>query len=302
MRRTFYIGILALLSVPAAESLAATPKPANWSYSATATALQADRADLDTGGDTRLTSHHFRVDGDRRMNDSTTLGARLYYDIQDREFSGSEGLAALAPWETTQRLGIAGQFRHQTRFGLSYGIRPYANLSFESGALSSDALSYGAAMAVLAGWSKHRRLGVGVRLSRDITGSESLSPIVLFDWKLNDNWTLSTPREANFTAPAGVEIRYTGNERLQLALATVYDSDEFRLNDQGTVPGGVGESSGFVTYLRATRRWPWGLVLNGYLGAIINGDLQVDDADGNTVAKSGYDTAPFAAVSIEGNF
>ncbi|HSH42369.1 MAG TPA: hypothetical protein VK973_09645 [Arenicellales bacterium] len=300
--RALYIGIAALISTPVAESLAASAEPENWSYSVTATALQGRRADLDTGGKTRLTGHHFRVDGDRRINDSTKLGVRLYYDIQDREFSGSEGFAALAPWDTTHRLGIAGLIRQKTRWGLSYGIRPYANLSFASGALSEDALSYGAAMAVLAGWSKHRRLGVGVRLSRDITGSESLSPIVLFDWKVNDDWSLSTPREANFTAPAGVEIRYTGREHWRMALATVYDSDEVRLNDDGATPARIGESSGFLTYVRATRRWPWGLVLNGYLGAIINGDLQVNDADGSTVAKSGYDTAPFAAVSIEGNF
>lgn len=280
---------------------AASPERDGWEYALSVAAVRLPAVDLDAGGETELTSRHFRAGADRAVHDSTSVGVRFYYDVSDRRFAGPGRFAALEPWEQTSRVGVAGFVRQRAFNGLSLGIRPFVNWSYEAGAFSEDAISYGAAVAVLTGFSRDKRFGAGARIVRDIDGSEKVTPIVIINWQVAEDWTLSNPREANFTAPAGLEIGYRASKQWRFALAGIYATEEFRLDDHGLAPGGTGESSGILTYLRASRHWSW-LTLNGYLGAMFNGNLEVNDADGDRLAASHYDTAPFAAVSVEGRF
>lgn len=281
---------------------AGSTEPDYWDYSLSATTLRTPEVDLDAGGETRFASYHLRTGMDRRVGAATKVGVRLSYDHFDRDFSGADGFGALQHLASTNDFGIAGSMSRRTRFGWSYGLRPFISWSFESGAFSEDAMSYGAALAVLAGLSGDKRIGAGVRLSRNMEGEDKASPIIIVHWELNEDWTIANPREANFTSPAGVEIRYQSAEDWWFALAGIHHSDEYRLKDRGPAPGGIGESSGILSYVRVTYRWTSAFRINGYLGAIFDGELEVDDADGNTLAASRYDTAPFAALSIEGSF
>lgn len=281
---------------------AASTEPEDWDYSVSATSLLTPEAGLDTGGETRLTSHHLRAGGERQVGASSEVGVRLSYDHVDRVFSGADGFGALEHLSSVNRLGIAGSISSRTQFGVSYGMRPFVSWSFESGAFSEDAMSYGVALAALAGLSKGKRIGAGVRLSRDMDDSTKASPIIIVHWELNENWTIANPREANFTSPTGLEIRYRSGEDWWLALAGMYHSNDYRLNKDGVASKGIGESSGIVTYVRATHRWTSRFRINGYIGAIFEGELEVEDVDGNEVATSQYDTVPFVALSIEGSF
>lgn len=294
--------LAALVASTGAAPAAASKGPGEWDYFLSTASVRMPEIDLDTGGETGQTSHHLRAGAERRVGDATALGARLYYDFFDRDFSGTAGFGALGPWEETQRFGVAGSINRRTGFGLSYGVSPFVNWSYESGAFSEDAMSYGAALAVVGGLSRDKRIGVGARVYRNIDDSTKVTPIIIIDWEINDDWTLSNPREANFTVPAGLEISYRSGENWRIAAAGIYHSEEFRLDGRGVAPGGIGESTGILSYLRVTRRWSSWLKLNGYLGAMINGEFQVEDAAGDKLASSHYDTAPFAAVSLEGNF
>lgn len=287
---------------PAVTSAAASAEPEAWDYSVSATTLWTPGAGLDTGGETRLTSHHLRASGERRLGASSEVGVRVSYDHIDRSFSGTNGFGALERLSSMNRLGIAGSISSRTQFGVSYGMRPFVSWAFESGAFSADAMSYGASLAALTGLSKGRRIGAGVRLSRDMDHSTKASPIIIVHWEINENWTIANPREANFTSPAGVEIRYQRGEDWWVALAGIYGSSDYRLDKGGPASEGIGESSGILSYVRATHRWTSVFRINGYVGAIFEGELEVEDVDGNEIASSQYDAVPFVALSVEGRF
>lgn len=284
------------------SAAAASTEPEVWNYSVAATTLLTPEAGLDTGGETRLTTHHLRASGERQVGASSEVGVRVSYDHIDRVFSGTDGFGALEHLSSMDRLGIAGSISSRTHFGVSYGMRPFVSWSFESGAFSEDAMSYGAALAALAGVSKGRRIGAGVRLSRDMNDSTKASPIIIVHWEINDNWTIANPREANFTSPAGLEIRYRRGEDWWFALAGIYHSTDYRLDKGGPASGGIGESSGILAYVRATHRWTSVFRINGYIGAVFEGELEVEDVDGNEIVSSQYDTVPFVALSVEGRF
>jgi len=299
LARTVAITALAFATWPTLA--AATEDGGTWHYSTSATLLHQPEVDLDNGGKTRSGGYHLRAAGRHRTSDAAALGISLYYDYNDRDFTGG-GFAAINPWEQTHRLGVSASLNARSRFGWSYSVRPFVQWFSEAGTLDKDAMRYGTAAAVLTGLSRHKRIGAGMRVYRDIDGDTGIAPIVIIDWRLNDRWTLGNPREADFTAPAGLEIRYHDGGNWRFGLAGVYHSEEFRLDEAGAAPGGIGENEGLLSFLRITRQWGSALSVHGYLGAVFAGELQVEDADGVRLAASDHDTAPFAALSLEGRF
>lgn len=300
MKRKLCLGVFVLVTAPA--GINAATEPDDWRYNLTAAAVLMPEVDLDTGGRTRLTSRHLRASAERDLGDASELDVAVKYDVHDRDFTGVDGFGALAPWDDTQSIGIAASVNTRTPYGWSYGIRPFAKWAFESGAFGDDAMSYGVAVAALAGLSRDRRIGAGAQVSRNMDGSIKASPILFVRWQLNDSWAIGNPREANFTSPSGLELRYRAGEDWGIALAAIYQSGDYRLDDRGAAPGGKGEDSAIVSYLRVSRQWTPGISINGYLGAAFDGELEVERADGSRLASSDYDTAPFAALSLEGSF
>lgn len=306
MTRTLRIGQLIIVAactgLAGITPAAGSPEPDSWGYSAAVTTLRTLDAGLDAGGDTKLASYHLRAEAEREINARTEVGVRFDYDLFDREISGPGALEALRHLEDTKRVGITGFLGRRTRFGWSYGLRPFVKWAFESGAFSEDAMSYGMALAAIVGLSSQRRIGIGARVSRNMEDETKIAPVFIVHWELSDNWSIANAREANFTSPAGLEIRYRGADDWRFALTGIYHSDDYRLDNSGPAAGGIGDSSGIVSYIRVTHRWLSWLNINGYAGAVFDGALQVEDAGGNRLAKSGYDTAPFVALSIEGKF
>ena len=118
------------------------------------------------------------------------------------------------------------------------------------------------------------------------------------DWRFNERWRLSNPFEADALGPAGLELTYSFNNRWHLGGGGVYRSFRFRLNNEGVAPNGVGKNQGIVSFLRLRRAVPSGLEVDFYAGAVLNGELELKDSDGDAVASSDYNTAPFAAVTL----
>lgn len=273
----------------------------SWEYSFATAALRMPGTALDNGGQTSLTSYHFRARAERPWDSSVLMGVSMNYDAYDHDFSGDQGFAALEPWNRRSRLGFTGSFRKRSRYGWSYGVRPFVSWSAETGELESDAMSYGLAMAVVAGTSRDRRFGVGATVARDIDDSLKVGPIIILDWEINENWTIGNPRETYFTVPGGLEISYREGT-WRFGAGAVYQSAEFRLDDRGLAPGGIGESARILSFVRISRQWSLGVSVNAFVGAVINGELTVENADGMEVASDKYDTAPLAALSVEGSF
>jgi hypothetical protein len=302
MTRILFGAGLTMFLAPAGLSLAAPAESGAWNYSAVAATTRTPQVDLKDGGRTDHAGYHLRAGAERRVDDATKLAISLQYEVHDRDFSGAGGFGSLQAWDRRHRLGLGAAVTRRTRFGWSYGLRPFINWSFESGAFSDDAMSYGTAVAIAAGISRSKRLGAGALLYRDIHGSVKASPVILVDWDFNQEWTLGNPRELHFASPSGLEIRYRPPGNWQFALAGIYRSEDFRLDDNGIAPGGTGESSGVVGFLRATRRSTSGLTVSGYIGAVFDGELEVEDENGTRLAASKYETAPFVGLAVEGNF
>jgi len=295
--------LAAALCTPALPAFAAADgKGSAWEYSVDAATARVPGVDLDGGGRTSLSSVHLRAGARRSMGPGSFAGFGIKYDRFDRDFSGSTGFAALTPWDTVHGFAISGALNQRIGRRWSVGVWPFVEWASESGDLDSDALSYGSTLAVVTALDRDKRIGLGASISHDIDNDTSVRPIFILDWKINEQWSVSNPRRASFAAPAGLAVNYHRNKAWQFALAGVYDSSDFRLDDTGFAAGGIGERDGILAYLRVTRVLSPGLSINGYAGAVFNGELEVRDSTGRLIASSDYDSAPLAALSVEGRF
>jgi hypothetical protein len=60
----------------------------------------------------------------------------------------------------------------------------------------------------------------------------------------------------------------------------------FRLSETGPTPNGIGEESGVPVFLRVTQRFGSQMGLHLYGGVIVNGELRVENAHGDSGART----------------
>lgn len=280
----------------------ASPTQSAWRYDMSIASFHLPEADLDSGGRTELTTYHFEAGVRRRITSGFSTGLTFNYGYYDRGFSGDRGFGALRPWDDSERLGLNASFLIHPDENWSYGIRPFVASFSEGGDISDESLSYGVALAAVSHRSSDRHLGLGVRITNRIDNSVKIIPLVVVNWRFNDHWQLSNPSEPDLIGAGGLELEFKPNDRWKFALLGAYHSPDFRLDGDGPAPGGIGEHEGTTILARVNRRWASGFVFKGYLGAVVDGALEIRDAEGRTIARSRYDTSPLAGLAVEKSF
>jgi hypothetical protein len=88
----------------------------------------------------------------------------------------------------------------------------------------------------------------------------------------------------------------------EIAAGSAWRSFRFRLDDQEPAPEGIGEVNLIPTWARVTRRLDRRLSLDLYTGVSFDGDLKLEDRNGNEIGKVDQDTALFGALTVNFRF
>lgn len=259
-------------------------------------------ASIEGGGDFSLGSLFSRFKAGVSVSERTTVGLSLKYDVDDYDFSGDTEFAGMTPWNDARRVGIGAPVFVRLPSSWSFSISPAVNWLKEQGADSSESISYGATTFALKSFSREKSIGLGAGVFREIDDNSKVFPFIAVDWRFNERWRLSNPFDADVLGPAGLELGYTFNDRWQLGGGGVYRSFRFRLDREGIAPNGIGENKGWVGFLRLRRTGKSGIDFDVYAGATLNGKLELSDQTGEEISSSGYETAPFVALSLSGKF
>ncbi|MFM7260934.1 MAG: hypothetical protein ACKO3W_10065, partial [bacterium] len=92
------------------------------------------------------------------------------------------------------------------------------------------------------------------------------------------------------------------SEEFEIALGGRYTYRRFRLADDAAVSSGVGTDEGLPTWLRATMRAKCGARIDLVGGFQFAGEMQIDDSNGNELAKVDVEAAPFLGVFASWKF
>ena len=165
----------------------------------------------------------------------------------------------------------------------------------EEGAEPGDALVYGAVISATKTIGPDLSLGLGAGAFRQIDRWR-VFPFLSVRWRINDRWRLSNPLRVGPAGPAGLELAYSIDGNWEAAAGGAYRSYRFRLDEDGTIPGGIGEIRGIPLFARLSRTWRHGWRADLYAGVLLGGKLGLEDGRGDRIGSASFDPAPLAGL------
>jgi len=269
-------------------------------FSVSAFPLYQYDTDLEGGGDYSVNRYFFRFDAGRQMTADIKSGIGLSYDYEDWDFTGASGFRGV-PWSDIHRTGIDLSFQHTGIKDWTFIVLPSLESARESGADWGESFQIGAVLAASYRFSSELILGLGAGLFTGLEETQGF-PLVVIRWQISDRLMLTNPFRPGPTGPAGLELIYAIDKSREVAAGSAWRSFRFRLDDQGLAPEGIGEVNLVPTWARFTWRIDRRLALDFYAGMSLDGDLKIEDRNGNEIGTVDQDTALFGALNVSFRF
>jgi len=274
---------------------------ANWQPFVSITPLYQGSADLDRGGDFSVGGVVVRGGASYDFGGGTRAGITLNYDYLDYSFSSLNSLGGSPPWGIVQRYGATLPFSFDVGDGWSVGAAPSVDWFKENGADSGDSLAWGALVSGTKRFADGNRLGLGVGVF-DRIEKTSVFPFLVVDWRLGGRWRVINPLPSGPTGPAGLELDYQFDGGWTAGVGAAYRVLRFRLSDSGPTPNGIGEERGVPVFLRVTRKFTDQMALHLYGGAVVAGQLRLENSSGGLLRDDDFDPAPLFGLTFIGRF
>jgi hypothetical protein len=231
----------------------------------------------------------------RRVSFSVGAGSDHY------DFSGGLGLAD-DPWGRIDQLRFAvpvtWAFDEQWTLLAVPTLRYYG----ESGAGSRDSATGGVLAGISYRVNDSLTIGPGVGVLSRLEDRVNVFPILIVDWKITDRLSLETGRGLGATQGPGLELSYRLSETWNFGVGGRYESLQFRLDDKGPAPNGVGEDRSIPVYASATYSRDRDLRISAVAGMKLNGELRLEDSSGRRLARDDYGSTPFVGATFEIRF
>ncbi len=172
-------------------------------------------------------------------------GGKSSYDFnEDSAFGGGK------PWDKIEDTRVS--FTWRTGFGDrgSFFLMPTLHMDGESGA--SDNSTYGLFAAAAWRLDETLTIGPGIGVFSRLEDSTRLFPILAIDWDITESWNLSTGSGLAASRGPGLTLKYRLNDDWDLGISGRYEDVEFRLDDKGPHPGGIGRDLSLPLVFLAT--------------------------------------------------
>jgi hypothetical protein len=256
------------------------------------------KSDIDSGGDVALT-RYFAGASLTRVDplSGLILGVRIGAGGTDYDFGGG-----VAPWGDIEDSRISLFLRARVGDRMSVIVAPSLRYASETGASRSDGQTEGVFAAVTWEVNESLTIGPGVGVFSRLEQDRQIFPILAIDWKITPKLLFSTGQGVGASRGPGLSLSYAVTDALRLGIAGRIENADFRLDNTGPAPGGVGEDNGLP--LVATLSWDPSdkLSASAFAGVKYNGELVLRNAQGNVVSRQDYDTAPVVGGQVSIKF
>jgi hypothetical protein len=232
----------------------------------------------------------------------TSLGISIGGGQSNYEFNSESDYGGGEPWSKINdyRVAMTG------RFGIGETgtmlIIPTVRFNGESGASSSDSRTYGLFAAAFWRINEDLNIGPGIGVFSRLEDGTRIFPILAIDWNISERWNLATGRGLAASQGPGLTLSYTFSPHWKLGISGRYESLEFRLDDEGEAPGGVGRDQSFPLVVSAMLDPNPKVSLSLFMGLEFGGELRLKNALDEVIQETKYDPAPIFGVTFEGRF
>lgn len=229
-------------------------------------------------------------------------GGDWYRFEGDSELSPTPGAA---PWSDVQALTALTRANWQIdqRWSANLGLR--LGVAGESRARVKDSLTYGGDLSVSYSFGRDLTIGGGALVQSQIEDKPLVIPLIIVYWQVTDSIVVSNVLGPEaYPTGAGLEVAWRPDRQTELSLGARWETRRFRLDDRGDQirREGVGEDVGLPLWARATWRLESGLRIDLVGGVSLFNEYQLDDRNGNEIASTDLDPAPFIAGFLSWRF
>jgi len=296
------LALASLLFALSAAVLAQAPPgpPSPWAFSIDGGFAAQQEADLkDADGAFSVDRIFVSAGLDYRWNFRNSVGISIGGGNSEYSFADLDGEQ---PWRKIEnrRVALSGRFG----FGDtgSIFIVPTIRFNGESGASSGDSRSWG--LLAGAAWriNEDLTIGPGFGVFDRIADSTRLFPILLIDWNISERWSLSTGRGLAASQGPGLTLSFQAGPSWRLGLTGRYEEVQFRLDDQGLAPGGVGTDQSLPLVLGASWNPNRSVGISVFGGVSFGGELELKDVAGELLSQQDYEPAPILGASFDFKF
>lgn len=270
-------------------------------YSYSYTGIHQFQTDLDVGGSVTVNRHFLRLNAVRPANRNLMIGLGLSYDYERWDFDNVADIAGASPWDRIHRIGLSLPLLYAPSAEWRFAAIPTIELAGTPDAKWEESLSYGAILNAMKVFSPRLSLGLGAGLYNQMEEVTAF-PFIAVKWRINDDLLLQNPFKAGPAGPAGLELVLFPDRAWSFATGGGYRSYRFRLDDGGDVPNGIGQNRFTVLFVRVARSISPLITLDLSAGALLNGELSVENDNHHKVGSTDYDTAPIVALTVSGRF
>ncbi|MBN1381680.1 MAG: hypothetical protein JXA41_08400 [Deltaproteobacteria bacterium] len=255
-------------------------------------------ADLDGGGDVSVSQFSLAAGVAIPSDTKWKLNLNAHYGLEAYDFSNPD---LPAPWKTINQAGIGARLSYKLTDDWTIGISPAVQYAGEDGAEFDHALIYGGFFSATYLKSPDLILGLGAGVFYRLEETRVI-PIIFFSWKISDKLRLGNASRQGSANPAGLELTYYFDQNWEIGIGGAYRSSRFRIAEDGPVPGGVGQDSGWPVYAHVRYNVGKRLHLDLTGGWILGEKIRIEDRNGNEIRSIGYETAPMLGLNIGASF
>ena len=270
-----------------------------WSSQVEGLVSHQSEADLSGGGAFSATRSFLRGTTLYMAPSGASAGLSLSYGTLNYDFDAT----STQPWDNVNDIRLSSPVRFPMGARSNALVVPQVRWDYENDAEASDGYTYGVFAGV--SWRINDRLTIGPAFgaySQLEDDDAEIFPALLVDWEIADRWRLSTGGGLGATQGPGLTLSYAATDALSLSLSARYESLQFRLDDDGLAPGGVGTDESLPVVVSVGYAPNPRFSVSAFVGAEFEGELTLDDASGTEVSSQTYDTAPIAGVSLRLRF
>lgn len=275
---------------------AGSERRASWELTLPSTVVFNTEFD-DEPGDLSIYRTGLKLKSSMPSGERARFDVGLEYEYSAYEFSDATGFieGADEPWSDVHRISLSALYAAQVSARWGWIVGASGTFAGEEGAEFSDSLTGAIFGGPRYSFTPDLTLGFGAAVRTRLEDSPLVLPFVQLDWKFADRWTLST------TGP-GVVLGFQPNERWTLSAGVGWELRDFRLDDDGDLPGGVVSEErfpiSFGILFKATDQIRIGLGAGVYVGQ----NFEVENEDGDEIADIDADATPFLSLEFSYRF
>ncbi|MFZ4576279.1 MAG: DUF6268 family outer membrane beta-barrel protein [Phycisphaerales bacterium] len=254
-------------------------------------------------------------EGDNGNVQVSSVGAELGVDIPAGErgtlslgfgtswsffdFGGDAGFGASEPWEDVVEYKVSARYSRRLNEQWGFFVGGFVGSSGEQDADFSKTIVGGGFGGVSYAASERFRIGLGLGAATQLEDDVYVIPVVNINWKITDKWLLSSDQQPR---GGGMKLSYQMCEPATIYVAAGYLSKEFRLDEDGATPDGVGQESGFPVAIGTDWKVAPQVSIGLRAGVIFGHEFELDDSTGDELQQLDADATPFLSGTLKFSF